>query len=132
MPLTVTDMSRAKPVGELTSAYLKRCGYPVVQIGSWTSETRLLQDLGLCGDDVLDDFKILKDEFGVDLSGFELKRYFPSELSMEAFLLAIRPLLRVVGLQSVVARIHKRYPEVTLGMIESVIRQKTWFAASPR
>ena len=128
MPSTATDMAQAKPVGELASAYLKKCGYSDAKIDSWTGETRLLHDIGLSGDNVLDEFKILQDQFGVDLSGFEFKKYFPSELSTEAFLLALRPLLCAVGLQRIVIHICDRYPEVTLEMIESAIRQRKWIA----
>lgn len=119
-------MDQAKPVGELTSAYLKKCRYPAAKIGSWASETRLLHDLGLCGDDVLDEFKILQDEFGIDLSDFEFKRYFPSEFSMDAYFITIRRLLRAVGLGKIVDRIYDKYREVSLGMIESTIRQRKW------
>ena len=128
MPSTATDMAQAKPVGELASVYLKKCGYTDAKIGSWTSETRLLHDIGLSGDDVLDEFKILQDEFGVDLSDFEFNKYFPSELSTDAFLLILRPLLRAVGLQRIVIHIFDKYSEFTLGMIESTIRQKKWAA----
>jgi hypothetical protein len=123
-------MVQANPVGELTSAYLKKCGYSTATIDSWTSGTRLLHDIGLCGDDVLDDFKVLHDQFGVDLSGFEFKKYFPSELSTDALLLTLRPFLRAVGLQRLINRVYKRYPEVTLETIESVIKQKKWVAVS--
>lgn len=119
-------MIQNNPVGQLASAYLKKCGYPVEKINSWTSETRLLHDIGLCGDSILDDFKILQDEFDVDLSDFEFKKYFPTELSTESLLLTLRPLLRAVGLQWVVNNIYHKYPEVTLGMIESTIRLRKW------
>src|SRR5476649_340929 len=80
----------------------------------------------LSGDDARDDFKILHDQFGVDLSDFEFKAYFPSELSMDAFFLTFRPLLRMIGLQRIVICICDKYLRVTLGMIESAIRQRKW------
>ncbi|MFJ4143844.1 hypothetical protein [Pseudomonas sp. NPDC089734] len=134
MPITATDMAHIKPVGELTTMYLKKCGYSVEKIDSWTSETRLLHDLGLCGDDILDEFKILQDEFGVDLSDFEFKEYFPSELSKDACVISVHRLLHMVGLhkiadcayKKVVGRTCSKYAEVSFGMIESTLRQKRW------
>jgi hypothetical protein len=128
LSIAVTDMTQAKPVGELTLAYLKRCGYSAAKIDSWTSETRLLHDLGLCGDDILDEFKILQDEFGVDLSEFDFKKYFPSEPSMDAYFITIRRLLRAVGLGKVVNRVCGKYPAVSLGKIESTISQRKWIS----
>jgi hypothetical protein len=129
-PLIATiDMDQARPVGELTLAYLKRCGYSTTKIDSWTSETRLLHDLGLCGDDLLDEFKILQDEFGVDLSEFEFKKYFPGELSMDAYFITIRQLLRAVGLGKVVDHVCDKYTGISLGMIESAIRQRKWISS---
>ncbi|MBK7491517.1 MAG: hypothetical protein IPI17_05490 [Nitrosomonas sp.] len=134
MPSIATDMTTTKPVGELTSMYLKRCGYSPSEIESWSSETRLLHDLGLCGDDILDEFKILQDEFGVDLSGFDCAKYFPSELSKDAYLISTHRILSAVGLSKAANYIYKRgveracskYQAVSLGMIESTIRQRKW------
>ena len=77
----MTNINQGEPVGELTAAYLRKCGYSEDKIGSWTNQTRLLHDIGLCGDDVLDEFKILQDEFDVDLAGFGFEKYFPAEFS---------------------------------------------------
>ena len=134
MPSIATDMTTTKPVGELTLMYLKRCGYSLSEIESWSSETRLLHDIGLCGDDILDEFKILQDEFGVDLSGFEFAKYFPNELSRDAYLISVRRILSSIGLPTVANYIYKRgvertcskYQEVSLGMIESTIKQRKW------
>ncbi|MHA6824557.1 hypothetical protein ACQUKI_23880 [Ralstonia pseudosolanacearum] len=116
--------------------YLKKCGYSVEKINSWTSETRLLHDLGLCGDDILDEFKVLQDEFGVDLSDFEFKKYFPGELSKDAYVVSTRRLLHAIGLhkiadylyKKIVERVFRKYMEVSLGMIESTLRQKKWIS----
>jgi len=134
MPSIASDMTTTKPVGELTSMYLKRCGYSPSEIESWSSETRLLHDLGLCGDDILDEFKILQDEFGVDLSGFDFAKYFPSEPSRDAYLISARRILSAIGFPSVANFIYKKrvertcskYQAVSLGMIESTIRQRKW------
>lgn len=126
-PTTAIDMHKTNPVGPLASAYLMKCGYSAETIDAWTSETRLLQDIGLCGDDILDELMIMREEFGVDLSMCDYMKFFPSERSMDALLISIRPLLRAVGLKPVVDRIHAKYPPVTLGMIESVMLQRKWF-----
>lgn len=140
MSSIVTNMDQAKPVGELTSEYLKKCGYSAAKIDSWTSNTRLLHDLDLCGDDILDEFKILQDNFGVDLSDFEFKKYFPSELSKDAYLISARRLLHTIGLHKIadylykriVDRIYDKYSEVSLGLIEATIRQRKWISDRSR
>jgi len=138
MPLTVTNTNHGEPVGELTAAYLRKCGYSEEKIGSWTSKTRLLHDIGLCGDDVLDEFKILQDEFDVDLSDFEFEKYFPAEFSKGAYLISARRLLCSIGLNKLadlmykngVERICRQYPEVSFEMIESTLRRRKWVPAT--
>lgn len=121
-------MIYASPVGELTSRYLKRCGYSAAKIDSWTNETRLLHDLGLCGDDILDELRIMQEEFGVDLSDFNFKEYFPNELSTDAYLLTMRRLLCAIGLEKLVKHVYSKYAEVTLGTIELALKQRKWFS----
>lgn len=119
-------MTTATTVGDRTVAYLERCGYTAQKINLWTSETRILHDLGLCGDDVSDEFAILNREFGVDLSGLEMAKYFPSEHSVDAFIISLRRPLRAVGLGQLVNRVLGKYSPLTLGMIEAALLHQRW------
>lgn len=121
-------MTATRSVGNRAVAYLLRCGYTPEKINSWTSETRLLHDLGLCGDDVSDEFAILNGEFGVDLSGLELTKYFPSEHSADAFIITLRRPLRAVGIGQLVDRVFRKYPALTLGMIDAALSHQRWIA----
>ncbi|OAI58779.1 hypothetical protein RSP795_22635 [Ralstonia solanacearum] len=90
----------------------------------------------MCGDDILDEFKILQDAFGVNLSGFEFNKYFPSELSKDAYVISTRRLLHTIGLhkiadylyERIVERACSKYAEISLGMIELTLRQKKWIS----
>ncbi|MCC8968403.1 DUF1493 family protein [Bradyrhizobium sp. Pear76] len=108
------------PVGPLTKMYLSRCGYSDSQIDSWNSETRLLQDIGLAGDNAWDEFSRMHREFGVDLTGFEVDRYFPPELSWTN--LAMSLLWRT----ELGNRLRNKYPPISLGLIECVLAAKKW------
>lgn len=116
-------------LGELTTTYLRRCRYSAAQIEACTSDTRLLHDLGLCGDDVWDEFEILHRDFGVDLSEFKFEDYFPGETSWGALIITARRPLRAIGLGRVVDRVYSRYREVTLSMIEETLRQRKWVSS---
>jgi len=109
-----------EPIGPLTRAYLERLGYSARKIDGWSGQTRLLQDIGLTGDNAWDEFQILHRQFGVDLRGFSIDTYFPPELSTEAFILSFLPRSRWA------AHIRRRYPEITLSMVEDVLRRKRW------
>lgn len=119
-------MTSPRPVGDLTLQYLQRCGYAEGEISAWTSETRLLHDMWLCGDDILDELEVLVRDFGVDLSELKVEKYFPREFSNDAFIIAIRRLLRAIGLERVVDKILEKYSPITLGMVEAAILNKRW------
>jgi hypothetical protein len=108
------------PVGPLTARYLARCGYKPEQIRKWSGGTRLLQDIGLTGDNAWDEFTIMHKEFGVDLTNLAMDRYFPSELSTEALI------LRNLWRTKMAERIRQKYPEITLEMIENALAAKAW------
>jgi hypothetical protein len=44
-----------------------------------STQSRLLQDFSIAGDDALEVLEILRGEFGVDLSGLRFESYFPGE-----------------------------------------------------
>jgi hypothetical protein len=108
------------PVGALTRAYLTRVGYTTQKIDSWNSRTRLLQDVGITGDNAWDEIQIMHREFGVDLTGFFVDDYFPSELSTAALVLRFLPRSGWAG------RIRQRYPELTLSLVEEILGRKRW------
>lgn len=116
--VSVTTMETS--VGPLTTMYLERCGYTEGQIGRWDGETRLLQDIGLAGDNAWDEFSLMRQEFGVDLTGFEMDTYFPSELSWETLMVSLFWWTKVAH------RIKDKYPPITLAMIERVLVTKRW------
>lgn len=47
----------------------------------FSSETRILQDLKICGDDVESILEDLEIEFGISFAGFDFALYFPPEIS---------------------------------------------------
>jgi RHS repeat-associated protein len=73
-------------VGPLTTEYLLRAGYSQDQISRFAENTRLFQDMGLWGDNADDDLKVLGHEFGVDMSSFRFKKYFPTEFGANRLL----------------------------------------------
>lgn len=130
MSSNATDTKQVEPVGERTVIYLKKLGYSDKDIASWTSHTSLLKDLGWDGDTVECAFQTMQNEFGVDFSGFEFEKYFPIESSKEAGRLSSHRLLNAVGLgkwgKKNIDSIYSKYPEITFGMIEEMIKQKKW------
>jgi hypothetical protein len=108
------------PVGHLTARYLARCGYKPEQIKEWSGCTRLLQDIGLTGDNAWDEFTLMHKEFGVDLTHFAMDRYFPSELSSDSLI------LNFLWRTPLAERVRQKYPEITLEMIERVLTVKAW------
>ena len=130
MSSNVIDTEPVEPVGERTKEWLNKLGWTDANISSWTNGTRVLHDLKWCGDDILDDFEILHSEFFVDFSGFEFKKYFPAETSKDAATLAECSFLEGIGLKKKarerVESICNKYPEITFGLIEEMIKQKKW------
>jgi hypothetical protein len=59
-------------------------------------------------------------EFGVDLSGFEIDRYFPRELSPKALIVSC------LGWTPIGRRIKESYPAITLEMVETVLFERKW------
>jgi len=107
-------------VGPLTKHFFKKCGYKDAQITSWSAQTRLLQDIGLAGDSAWEEFTTMHREFGVDLTGFEVGRYFPPEVSHDTFI------LRLFAWTKCGRRVKEKYPPITLEMVEEVLRNKRW------
>lgn len=82
------------------------------------SKTRLYHDLKIYGDDAWIIVNALHDKWGVDLSEFEFKTYFPDEVDI---LWIIRPLFEFIFPSCV-----KRYYPITLGDIRLFIKEKKW------
>ncbi|GHU12339.1 hypothetical protein FACS1894185_6680 [Betaproteobacteria bacterium] len=125
-PLDVIDMLKSSPLDEVLTACLKEWGYPFTEISLLTNETRLLHDLDMWGDDILEFFEMLQEEFGVDFSSFQMEKYFPLEFSKEGNVLVDRALCFAFFWKKAVERVLNKYPEVTLGMISDIIKEKKW------
>lgn len=136
----------ATPVGPLTTALLVKEGYAPKEIAAMSGETRLLQDLNLCGDDFWDLTCSMESTFGVDLSTAMGNNYYPSEHSNDAYIITFKHhflsgiLASVLGLFGLYKRLpsfeerrlkrlreaYDRYPEITLDMIETMLKEKRW------
>lgn len=100
--------------------WLVACQYPRGLIDSYRQETRLVQDIGIVGNALEEQFQVLRDVFHVDFSGVSFAKYFPSPLGIEALVISILPRSRWAK------KILERYPPITLGMIDEAIRNKKW------
>ena len=80
-----------------------------------------LHDLGFIGDTVREHFVILEKNFGVEIQHFDIGKYFPSELSLDALIITMRPLLKYLKLDSLAERVLDGYPPFYLGWIEEAI-----------
>lgn len=109
-------------LGENTFKLLSAIGYSAEEINLWSSETRLLHDMGWCGDDIFDAARVFEREFGRSIKCRNVSIYFPSELSRDAWLVSIRPFLKWIGLEAVVLRAIAKYPEITLAQLEEIIK----------
>ena len=76
------------------------------------SDTRLLHDLGIGGDDAMELFLAYSREFHVDLNSFPFNNYFPDESAM-GFLWFIERLAAVVGCGGRI-RVFARYTPITI------------------
>jgi acyl carrier protein len=54
-------------------------------------QTRLLEDLGIDGDDAVDLFEVFAQEFQVDISSLDLNKYFGPEAGFNLFLFWLMP-----------------------------------------
>jgi hypothetical protein len=108
------------PVESRTLEYLLRCGYRPDQIAGFSEETRLFQDIGLYGDNARDELHRLETDFQVDLSKFPFRRYFPGEFGWHHFILTF------LWRTPLAEDIRKRYPPITLHMIEQTLQHKNW------
>lgn len=76
-----------------------------------TRETTLRKDLKLWGDDAFDFIKAFSEEFNVDLSGFDIKKYFPPEGDF-----ILPAIIRALRLKK-----EPEYLPLTLGHLEDAI-----------
>lgn len=100
--------------------WLVACQYPQELINTYRTETRLVQDIGIVGNTLEEQLQVLRDVFHVDFSGVSPAKYFPSRLGIEALVISVRPRSRWAK------KVLERYPPITLGMIDEVIRNKKW------
>jgi hypothetical protein len=107
-------------LGPSVTDFLMRCGYRDDQLAQFTRETRLLHDMGLFGDDVDDELSILSTEFSVDLSTFQMRKYFPGETGWDHFILTF------FKNTSWGHRVMQKYSPITLDMIDQAIANKKW------
>lgn len=134
------------PVGPLTTALLVKEGCAPEEIAAMSAETRLLQDLNLCGDDFWELTCSMESTFGVDLSTALGNNYSPSEHSNDAYIITFKhhflsgilaSVLNLLGLYKRLSSFeerrlkrlneaYSRYPEITLGMIETMLKEKRW------
>jgi hypothetical protein len=107
-------------ISPLIVRHFRRCGYSEKTIATFTGETRLFQDIGIFGDNAYDELNLLRKEFDIDFSAFEFKKYFPGNFGVE-------PLILMTFWNSKWAdRIKRRYPPITLSMLDEVIQKKKW------
>lgn len=107
-------------VGPLTRQFLKRCGYRDAEIDKYNVNTRVYQDMGLYGDDAIDLFDALAEIYHVDMSGFSFEKYFPPE-----FYHSLSPIKFLRWFLLGQAE-NKKYPEISLNMIEHTLSVKRW------
>jgi hypothetical protein len=109
---------------DMVFRYLKELGYSEQRIARMNGNTRLFHDLGIYGDNALEDFQLLQDKFGVDLSDFDFRKYFPPQFEgrnrLEAFILTSIPFA------SRIVRSRRTYSPLTLEMIDRALRAKRW------
>jgi hypothetical protein len=99
--------------------FLSACGYSEEKISILNSESRLFHDLRAYGDNAADDLKLLETKFGVDLSTFPFQKYFPTHYGIEALFL-------IFWNSRLAENIKKRYPPITLRMVDEAIKKKKW------
>lgn len=109
-----------KKLGLKTVEFLRACGYLDTFIERRKPTDRLVQDLGIDGDNLMDDLKVLQERFKVDMKDFRFELYSPTELSKDAFFFGLLPRwLATKGRQA-------KYRPITLELIERSIAQKRW------
>jgi len=104
---------------ELLDFLARTVGGDVHELKKLKLETRLLQDLGLDGDDFLDLIWSLSNEYGCDVSKFESSRYCHSEADFAFPNFIIRYLKNIVNRQD-------GFEPVTLAMIAEALSSKRW------
>jgi Protein of unknown function (DUF1493) len=112
-------------ITDKTREYLLVCGHDPTLISTWSSETELIKDIGIIGDDFLDEIEMLHTKFGVDLSEFVWTRHTPKEISSESALFAERKFWNWLRPGYVESRFVK-YERVTLGMIGKALELGKW------
>lgn len=110
------------PLSPELREYLKRCGLSENKISQCHSGTRMHHDLGLYGDVAESYMEILRDQFHVDLSGFEFEKFFPPEFAGGNWL--IRTLLWIVPFAGQAARRRTEFLPLTLEMVDEALRHK--------
>lgn len=100
--------------------WLVACQYPQPLIDSYSTKTRLVQDIGIVGHALEEQLQVLRDVFHVDFSGTSFAKYFPSPLGLEAVIISVWPR------SGWAKKILERYPPITLGMVDEAIRNKRW------
>ena len=108
----------------LVREFLNAAGFPEAKTAELTSKTRLMHDLHLVGDDLIDVVEVLHRKFDVDLTNFDPCRYTPGEFTPRIYLFSALPRSRAARLRM------SGYDEITLEMIEAAIRAKRWPEAS--
>ncbi len=115
--------------GDPAFLYLNELGYSEQRLATMNKSTRLYHDLGLYGDNAIDDMSFLQTKFGVDLSEFDFDSYFPPEFEgrngIEAFLLSLIPF------SGLMMRRRRTYLPITLEMIDQSIRAGRWTEVLP-
>lgn len=107
-------------VGPLTKRFLRDWGYRDDEIEKWDGNTRVYHDMGVYGDDALEFLETLTGHFQVDLSEFPIDKYFPPE-----FYHSLGPIKFLRWFLLGQAE-NKKYPEITLNMIEHTLSVKRW------
>lgn len=104
----------------LVAKWRLSCGYAPANLARLSGGTRLFHDIGLYGDNAADELKILHDEFGVDFSSFNFRKYFPGNFGLEALFLTLAPKSKWAD------GIRQKYPPITFDMLEEAIHKQKW------
>ncbi|MGZ5914903.1 MAG: DUF1493 family protein [Hyphomicrobium sp.] len=119
MTARVREMGKIKEDEPPLCQFLKRIEYSDAQIERMQLDTRLLQDLHLQGDNLLDTLELMHKDYGVDFANFDWRRYTPSEGARLA------PMPLILWLLGKYRRAED-YEPLTLGTVAAALRNKTW------
>ena len=112
---------------DLRKSFLKDCGERNNRIEACHMNTRLYHDLGIYGEAAEDYIDVLASKYNVDMTDFDLDRYFPPEFAgktklTRALIWTFPYIWKLFSPRDQ----DSNYLPLTLEMIEQAIHQKKW------